>query len=220
MKTGQNKVRSKPAEAQVEKHASGVRRSGVQRAKIYELIILGELMGGPHHGYLLRDIVAQILGPFRSVSWGVLYPLLSKLVTQGHIQPRQSAGSSKNTDALERGRGERNLYDITAAGRARLQTLMTEAVPFEAYDPDLFIGKLGYIDFVDTRRRLEILRHHLDYLQVQVGYLKEKQAYIRANEYIPERERDRIAWVIDYRFSRIQAEARWIDAAIKDMSSE
>ena len=43
---------------------------------IYELFVLGELMDGPHHGYELREILSRMMGPFRHISWGVLYPLI------------------------------------------------------------------------------------------------------------------------------------------------
>jgi len=45
----------------------------------YELIILGTLMVGPFHGYLIAKIMQNILGPYGKISAGRLYPLLTKL---------------------------------------------------------------------------------------------------------------------------------------------
>ena len=49
-------------------------RGAARQGKVYELFVLGELSAGPHHGYLLHSILGKILGPFRQISWGALYP--------------------------------------------------------------------------------------------------------------------------------------------------
>src|SRR5437773_1420635 len=113
----------------------GDTRSGARRGKLYELVILGELIGGPHHGYLLREILGKIFGPFRQMSWGALYPLIHRLEQQGLIAPAPSDVTSQGK------RGQRNLYQITRAGRERFHALMVEAVPYSSYDPDSFLAK-------------------------------------------------------------------------------
>src|SRR5579871_5535110 len=50
-----------------------------RRSAAYELFVLGELVNGPMHGYLLREILNRVLGPYRTMSWGVLYPLIHAL---------------------------------------------------------------------------------------------------------------------------------------------
>ena len=61
--------------------------SSSRRGRVYELFVLGELTAGSHHGYLLREILGKILGPFRQVSWGALYPLIHRLSRDGLIAP-------------------------------------------------------------------------------------------------------------------------------------
>src|SRR5260370_41725657 len=51
----------------------------------YELIILGTLMGGPFHGYLIVKIMQNVLGPYGKLSKGRLYPLLQQLEEGGVI---------------------------------------------------------------------------------------------------------------------------------------
>ena len=55
----------------------------------YELIILGTLMSGPFHGYLIAKIMQNILGPYGQLSKGRLYPLLTKLEEAGLIMVEQ-----------------------------------------------------------------------------------------------------------------------------------
>ncbi len=64
-----------------------------RRNPAFELFILGELMDEPHHGYLLRDILTRMLGPFRRVSWATIYPLLRQLEHAGLIAAESMAAT-------------------------------------------------------------------------------------------------------------------------------
>ena len=50
------------------------------RRDILEFAVLGILSDGPVHGYELRKRLTDMLGPFRSLSYGTLYPTLRRLV--------------------------------------------------------------------------------------------------------------------------------------------
>src|SRR6266478_3486365 len=67
-----------------------------RKALMYELFVLGELMDGPHYGYILRDILGRLLGPFRHISWGVLYPLIRHLESGGLIVPDEKSGAAQS----------------------------------------------------------------------------------------------------------------------------
>ena len=105
----QDQTDSKPPRSHISAWLADDRdtRSGARRGKLYELVVLGELIGGPHHGYLLREILGKIFGPFRQISWGALYPLIHRLEQQGLIAPQASNLMSQGK------RGQRNLYRIT-----------------------------------------------------------------------------------------------------------
>jgi DNA-binding PadR family transcriptional regulator len=191
----------------------GDTRGGARRGKLYELVILGELIGGPHHGYLLREILGKIFGPFRQMSWGALYPLIHRLEQQGLITPEAS-------DLTRQGkRGHRNLYRIARAGGERFQALMVEAVPYLSYDPDSFIAKLGYFDHITLEHQIAIIQHHRGYLQVVDDYLQTNLHRVMADQDIPERERLRIKWVIEFRMSRVQVEMAWTNTALARLAS-
>jgi DNA-binding PadR family transcriptional regulator len=191
----------------------GDTRSGGRRGKLYELVVLGELLGGPHHGYLLREILGKIFGPFRQISWGALYPLIHRLEQQGLIAPEAR-------DVTHQGKSrQRNLYRITPAGSERFHTLMAEAVPYSSYDPDHFIAKLGYFDHITLEHQSAILQHHRGYLQAVDDYLQTNLHRILADEDIPERERSRIKWVVEFRLMRVQAEMAWVDTALAHLAA-
>lgn len=185
----------------------------IRRGRVYELFVLGELMAGPHHGYLLREILNKILGPFRKASWGALYPLIHRLEKDGRIAPAALMKRSDSTGENSR----RYLYRITKAGRQRFQKLILEQVPYESYDTDLFIGKLGYFDHIAFEQQKAILEHHDGYLQAQVDYIREAMRQVMANTDIPLQERQRIQWVNDFRLSRLEAEITWIHKALEEL---
>ena len=45
-----------------------------RRARLLELAVLGLLHEAPMHGYELRKRLNTVLGPFRALSYGSLYP--------------------------------------------------------------------------------------------------------------------------------------------------
>lgn len=186
-----------------------------QRTLLYELFVLGELLTGPHHGYLLREILNKILGPFKQISWGTLYPLIHRLEAAGLVQVE----TEMVADApKQRGKGkQRNLYHITQAGSAYFQELINEPVPFRSYNSEHFIMKLNYFDHIMREEQLAILQHHQTYLQNQSDFLQSQLAKVATNVHIPEAERRRIKWVIGYRQSGIDAEGIWLAAALSDL---
>lgn len=185
-----------------------VKPSRARRGTLYELFILGELNTGPHHGYLLREILSKILGPFRQVSWGALYPLIHRLEEQGLItlDTRSMAAAQRRGE-----REQRNLYQITREGKARFMELILEPVPFASYETDLFIAKLGYFDYLTTAQQQDILRHHQNYLRAQSEFIQKMLRYVLGEEEIPKSERERIEWVTNFRLRRIQIEMDWVE---------
>ena len=45
-----------------------------RRGEVLELAVLGLLHDSPMHGYELRKRLNALLGPFRALSYGTLYP--------------------------------------------------------------------------------------------------------------------------------------------------
>ena len=190
-----------------------------RKAPMYELFVLGELMDGPHYGYLLRDILGRLLGPFRQMSWGVLYPLIRQLEREGLIVPDEKieAGRSKSI----KGNRQRKQYRITEAGQRRFLALMLETGDYTADYPELFLIKLNNLDHLTREQQLTLFWHYREYLQIEKKYLEEGQRNISdGTHFIPEDQRAHVFDVIGFRLSGIQAEVDWVAGKIARLESE
>ena len=190
-----------------------------RKAPMYELFVLGELMDGPHYGYLLREILGRLLGPFRHISWGVLYPLIRQLDREGLIVPdaKTDAGRSKSIQ----GNQQRKQYRITETGQRRFLALMLETGDYTADYPELFLIKLNNLDHLTNEQKLVVLWHYREYLQVEKKYLQEGQRNISGGTLsIPEDQRAHVLDIISFRLSGIQAEISWLARKITDLESE
>jgi DNA-binding PadR family transcriptional regulator len=176
------------------------------RGTMYEVYVLGELMEEPMHGYLLPQILSSIIGPYRTLSWGALYPLIHRLEEDGLIKPVE------REDRL--GTRQRKAYAITEAGRARFRELMAERGEYDPDYRDLFTIKLSKFAYVDRLTQLDILRHYRGY----VGELREHlEAHLRnvtTNPYISERERPGILRALSHRVQLVRADMQWVEREI------
>lgn len=79
------------------------------RAESLEFALLGLLSQGPLHGYELRKRMTTIYGPFRALSFSVLYPQLRKMMEANLIE-------KSFTDEGGLSRRSRIVYDLTQKG--------------------------------------------------------------------------------------------------------
>ena len=82
---------------------------GRNRSGVLELAVLGLLNGTPMHGYELRKRLYTVLGAFRALSYGSLYPCLHELQAAGLITEDREP-EPRPARPRRRGRGQ-------AAGR-------------------------------------------------------------------------------------------------------
>src|SRR6266568_3345552 len=184
----------------------------------YKLFVLGELMDGPHHGYGLREILSRMLGPFRQISWGVLYPLIRQLEREGLLESVAEADAEQCSSAAS-GK-QRKYYRITKDGQERFRTLMLERDDYTADYPELFTIKLNNFDHISREEQLSILWHYRGYLQVVDFYLQGGQQFVTTNADVPENQRAHILRTISYRMSSPLAELSWIDQEIARLENE
>ena len=195
-------------------------KSGVARkAPLYELFVLGELMDGPHYGYLLRDILGRLLGPFRQISWGVLYPLIRHLESEELIVLDEKTGTGRSKSM--QGNQQRKQYRITEAGRRRFLALMLETGDYTADYYELFLIKLNNLDHLSREQQLTLLWHYREYLRLEQKYLQEGQRNIsEGTHFIPENQRAHVFDVVAFRLSGIQAEITWVARKIASLESQ
>ncbi|MBU6313568.1 MAG: PadR family transcriptional regulator [Actinomycetales bacterium] len=117
------------------------------RAQSLEFALLGLLSQSPLHGYELRKRMGTIFGPFRALSFSVLYPQLRRMVEAGLIEETVVDSPSRRS---------RIVYDITDKGQARFENL-TETVSPETWEDEGFEIRFAFFSPTSSKNRVRIL---------------------------------------------------------------
>ncbi|HEX3784426.1 MAG TPA: PadR family transcriptional regulator [Pseudonocardiaceae bacterium] len=123
-----------------------------------EFAILGLLHEAPMHGYELRKRLTNKLGAFQAFSYGSLYPALRRLLRAGLIAEAvdEAPGEDKAEKTRSWGRRAKRVYQLTAEGKERFATLVTEGGP-DAWDDDGFGVHLAFFSRTPAEARMRIL---------------------------------------------------------------
>ncbi|WP_371811205.1 helix-turn-helix transcriptional regulator [Yimella sp. cx-51] len=169
-----------------------------RRGATLELAVLGLLHEQPMHGYELRKRLSGILGAFRVVSYGSLYPCLRTLSERGWI-----------TEHAEQTRGKRPRisYELTAEGKEQFQTLMDYAGP-NTWEDDSFDVHFAFFGRASSDVRLRILEGRRSRLEERLDGARE-QARLRR-----ERTDRYTAELHRYGLEATEHEVRWLNELI------
>jgi len=109
---------------------------GRNRTAVLEFAVLGLLHRTPMHGYELSKQLNMLLGTFRALSYGTLYPCLNKLYAEGLITKE---GDKPPPDSWPNGPPGRSkiVYRLTAEGKERFQNQLIDSGP-AAWEDDEF----------------------------------------------------------------------------------
>jgi DNA-binding PadR family transcriptional regulator len=113
--------------------------------------LLGILARGPVHGYDLRQKFSAMLGGEWSISYGQLYPALSRLTRDGLISKTPEPGEKA---------AERNVYALTDAGRAQQVAWMKKAVECQVRTKDDLTLRMLSFDLIDEKAQRSILEKY------------------------------------------------------------
>ena len=146
-----------------------------------ELAILGLLHESPLHGYELRKRLNAVLGAFRALSYGTLYPCLRDLVARGWIA--ESTSAEKLTGALggATGSGSRRariVYEFTSEGKEHFQSLLAQSGP-AAWEDDTFNVHFAFFARTDADVRLRILEGRRSRLEERLDSFRSAAAQRR-----------------------------------------
>lgn len=169
------------------------------RSESLEFALLGLLSQTPLHGYELRKRMGTIFGPFRALSFSVLYPQLRRMLEAGLIEESVVDSPSRRS---------RIVYDITDKGQARFENL-TETVSPETWEDEGFEIRFAFFSPTSSKNRVRILegRHRR---------LKEKAEILRADL-----ERSAVGldkYLIEWRrhsLDTAEREIAWLEEMIK-----
>ena len=117
------------------------------RSESLEFALLGLLSQTPLHGYELRKRMGTIFGPFRALSFSVLYPQLRRMLEAGLIEESVVDSPSRRS---------RIVYDITDEGQARFENL-TETVSPETWEDEGFEIRFAFFSPTSSKNRVRIL---------------------------------------------------------------
>jgi DNA-binding PadR family transcriptional regulator len=198
---------------------------GRNRFAVLELAVLGLLHRTPMHGYELRKQLTNVLGLFRALSYGSLYPCLHELLAAGLIAeehdeaqtaetarpsgPARPGGSARlNGPARPRpGRRSLKVYRLTADGKERLQELLGEGGP-TTWDDDEFGVHFAFFGQTRADVRLRIL-------EGRRSRLEERMESIRA---ALTRTRERVdSYTLElhrHGLESVEREVRWLNELI------
>ena len=134
------------------------------RAESLEFALLGLLKESSLHGYELRKRLTAIFGPFRALSFSVLYPQLKRMLDAGLIIQLEvpKGGKSKRV---------RIVYSITQRGISKFDEL-TQGAGELGLDDDNFEVSVAFFGPTSTRNRLRILEGRQRRLKEKAEILK------------------------------------------------
>ena len=149
-----------------------------RRADILEYAILGMLGDGPLHGYELRKRLAIVLGPFRPLSYGSLYPALHRISARGLITGAEVTAAIDTSAPPLSARRARVVYALTGDGKEAFAAWVNETGP-EAWDDEGFATHLAFFSRTEARARVRILHGRRSRLEERVALLRESMTRSR-----------------------------------------
>jgi DNA-binding PadR family transcriptional regulator len=132
-----------------------------RRSDVLELAVLGLLHESAMHGYELRKRLNTLLGTFRALSYGTLYPCLKSLLSVGWI--REVAADEADASPLA-ARRAKIVYELTAEGKEHFQSLVGDPGP-AAWEDERFDVHFAFFARTDAATRLQILEGRRSRLQ-------------------------------------------------------
>ena len=169
-----------------------------RRGETIELAVLGLLHEGPMHGYELRKRLNLMLGWGRVLSYGSLYPTLKKMLRRNLIEERPTTTESRRP---------RIVYQLTEAGNAEFQRLMSEVGP-TAWEDDNFDIRFAFFGRTDMEIRLRVLEGRRSRLQERLERVQKELA-------MTQKEVDRYAAELQrHGVEQVEREVRWLSELI------
>lgn len=139
------------------------------RRDILEFAVLGVLADGPIHGYELRKRLTEMLGPFRSLSYGTLYPTLRRLVNRHAIEPVSLTPQEESPGM--RSKRARIIYALTTEGKEEFEQWANRPGS-TSWDDEAFAAHMAFFSRTERRARLRILHGRRNWLDERLSTLR------------------------------------------------
>jgi DNA-binding PadR family transcriptional regulator len=192
---------------------------------VLDVAILGLLHEGDLHGYELKKRLTELVGPWSSVSFGSLYPALSRLERRGLVAtvsdlapdaaPPMSGSLGAELAAFRRdrparrttsGRRARKIYTLTEAGHDDL----TRQLADPSGDERAFAVRVAFCRLLPPATRLEMFRRRRADIQTRLA--GRHDADPRADLYRRS--------LLEFQDDRLRRELAWIDELIESVDPD
>src|SRR4051812_39956959 len=175
-----------------------------RRADVLELAILGLLHDSPMHGYELRKRLNALLGAFRALSYGTLYPALKSLLLEGLIR---EAGHVDGPAPPLAGKRGGVACELRGEGKEGFNSLAREPGP-AAWEDGTFDVHFAFFARTDADTRLQILEGRRIRLQERLDGVRRSIARTRErlDSYTLELQR--------HGLESVEREVRWLTELI------
>jgi DNA-binding PadR family transcriptional regulator len=165
------------------------------------------------HGYELRKRLYTVLGAFRALSYGSLYPCLHELLAAGLIAEEHEEAEAAPVRAsaaparAKAGRRSLKVYRLTADGKERLQELLAEGGP-ATWEDDGFGVHFAFFGLTRADVRLRILEGRRSRLEERMEAIR--AAFTRTRERV-----DRYTEELHrHGLESVEREVRWLNELI------
>jgi len=175
-----------------------------RRSGVLEYAVLGLLQDAPMHGYELRKRLNSVLGSFRAISYGSLYPCLKDLLHRGLIV--EDGPADAGAPALA-GRRSKVVYKMTAEGKEYFQQWLDQSGP-ETWEDDRFDVHLAFFGRTDATVRMRILQGRRTRLEERLANLRESAGRTR------ERLDSYTLQLQQHGLEQVEREVRWLGELI------
>lgn len=181
-----------------------------RRSGVLEFAILGLLHDTPMHGYELRKRLNAVLGSFRAISYGSLYPALKDLLDRGLIA---EAGAADASAPVLSGRRAKIVYELTADGKDRFAEIVSRTGP-ESWEDEAFGVHVAFFGRTPAEVRMRILEGRRSRMEERLSNL---HASIARN-----RERiDTYTLALQrHGLEGVEREVRWLNELIENENNE
>jgi DNA-binding PadR family transcriptional regulator len=163
------------------------------------------------HGYELSKQLNALLGTFRALSYGTLYPCLNKLYAEGLIakEDDEPAADVRQVPAARAGRAGRAkiVYRLTAEGKERLHDLLADSGP-AAWEDDEFGVHFAFFGQTRADIRLRILEGRRSRLEDRMEGVRAALARTR------ERVDSYTLELQQHGLESVEREVRWLNELI------
>ena len=186
-----------------------------RRSALLELAVLGLLHDSPMHGYELRKRLNAVLGAFRALSFGTLYPCLRDLVARGWIAESATPDDQPGAPTGSTGAGTRRariVYKLTAEGKDHLHGLLSQSGP-SAWEDDTFNVHFAFFARTEADVRLRILEGRRSRLEERLDAFRSAAAQRRERLDLYTAELQR------HGLDSVEREVRWLSELIESERS-